>query len=181
MTFCFITLPLLCALSSNSVAATTQWQTDYNAAKMIALNQHKPMAVFIGEGIEGWKKLSPEVTFDGIINETLANGFVALYVDKSTDGGKALADVFGMSDHTGLVISDKDVNKQAFSHSGTVPANDLAIVLTKYSHETAPVVQTQDIVQPVVVPVQYVPAPVQGGGCPNGNCPRQMQTMQYRY
>lgn len=177
MIFSSWTLPLLCALSSTPVAATTQWQTDYNTAKQLALNQHKPMAVFIGEGSEGWKKLSPGSSFDGIINETLANGFVALYVDKSTDSGKALAEVLEVRDHEGLVISDKGVKLQAFAHSGTVPESDLVAVLSKFSHDTEPVKETANLARPTVIPVQYAPV----GGCPNGNCPKVQPTIQYRY
>ena len=194
MLLSLIAMPLLCALPSHTTAIATEWQTDYNSARRIALEAHKPLAVFVGEGADGWKNLSPGGSLDAQITRTLANGFVALYVDKSTDSGKALADVLDMRAPTGLVISDSRVQIQAFNHSGTVNSGELLTVLTALSAATAPVVTTESPAPPAPVATYapapaYTPAPAyspatvysapapayappvyQGGGCPNGNC-----------
>ncbi|QVL34542.1 hypothetical protein KIH39_11725 [Telmatocola sphagniphila] len=177
MNFCLLVWPVVYALSSSPIALTTEWQTDYSKAKQLALEKHKPLAVFVGEGSDGWKKVSPGTSFDGTINQSLSSNFVCLYVDKATSNGKSLADALQVTEHTGLVISDKDVKLQAFNYSGTVKADELVNVITKFADGPQTVTQTESLAKPVVyTPASAViPAAYMGGGCPNGNCPKQVQ------
>jgi hypothetical protein len=165
MTFSLGILPIITSLFLHPVATTTMWETDYNKAKQIALETHKPMVVVVGEGKDGWNKLSPETSFDGTIEKMLTKGFVCVYVDSSTNTGKALADALDVHTNTGLVISDKSTKLQAFSKEGTVSTVDLVNVIARYTEAATPVTTTETLTPALVAvgaitPVRMVVSPV---------------------
>jgi hypothetical protein len=136
------------AASANVI--TPQWQPSYAKAYTAAATQHKPMAVFLGQGSK------PELTTE---NAKLLNGsYVAVFVDTTTAAGKSLAESFGLS--TGLVISDATAGKQALSLSGTVSESDLTVALTRFADKA--VATTTE--------TTAAPAPV-APYCPTGRCP----------
>src|SRR5438132_1651736 len=94
------------------------WLRDYAAAKDLVQIEHKPLAVFIGSGPSGWEKVAREGKPSKEIARLLAEHYVCLHVDSATDAGKRLAKAFEVSQETGLVISDKTGNLQAFCHEG---------------------------------------------------------------
>lgn len=181
-------------LSAANVPAQPNWTTDYRHALSQAGTQHKPVAVFIGQGKNGADRVVADGTIGEQATQILRTGYVCLYVDTTTDAGKTLAGSFGID--LGLVISNKDGGLQALRHDGVVTQTDLTTylqrfaqsetVITTESHgKIAPVstvVPTTGLQPAAYAPVQsYVPAtsyypayrPVVSGGCPNGQCPNR--------
>jgi len=156
------------SVSANSVASPA-WQADYTKAYSKAVEQHKPLAVFIGTGP---KAVVPEGLTDAA-GKLMAESYVVVYIDASSNEGGKLAARFGMSQ--GLVISDKTGDKQALRLNGAVNAADLSESLVKFA-DTGVVTTTATSPRPVVTtsyypqyaPMQYAPM---GGGCASGRCP----------
>jgi hypothetical protein len=148
------------ATGANSIP-TVAWQTDYAQAYTKALEQHRPLAVFIGEG-------KTDAVRDGITaanGKLLAQNYVSVFIDSSSEAGKKQADAFEMKQ--GLVISNRTGDKQALRLTGTVSADDLAKSLERFAKADLVVTTTQTSATP---PAPFCPT-CPNGGCPNGNCP----------
>lgn len=192
-----IVLAVAGALSAN-VPESPQWQSEYRAARTRAMEQKKPLAVFIGAGRDGFSQVMSEGTLDGQINGMLAKGYICLYADVNTESGKAIAGALEIGQKSGLVISDAAGRFQAFSHEGTMKPTELTQTLVRFAETDRPVVKTEVINPPVVMAVPAMSAPammipqtativnqaptmtyirngryytVQSSSCPNGNCP----------
>jgi len=157
--------------ASASVVGQPTLQADYRTALTESAKLHKPVAVFIGHGTDGYSKL---VTSGGLgVDSTklLNQSFVSVYVDTTTESGKTLATAFNLSE--GLVISDKTGGIQNLRHEGTVAQSDLRAYLVKYA-DGVPAAQTEtrSTVAPVPSTIPYRTYVIgASGGCPNGNCP----------
>ena len=161
----------------------------YGQAVSLAQEQNKPLAVFIGQGTEGFAKL---VTDGGLTPETarsLKTEFVCLYVDSTTEAGKDLAGSFRMTE--GVVISDRTGGLQALRHEGAISPVVLTTYATTYSQPSLAVTQTTYAgrtslfgsmesrpVMNAVVNVRDTMFPNAPGyifparsSCPNGRCP----------
>jgi hypothetical protein len=145
-------------LVSGSLANQPAWQSDYKKALAQAVQQQKPVAVFIARGGAGHARLVTEGGLGSDATRALRNNYVCLYVDTETTRGQALAGAFQISE--GLIISDKTGGVQALRHEGTVSQTDLTNYLTRYVN-AGQVTQTEFLgaTRPVVQPV-YQPAPI---------------------
>jgi hypothetical protein len=156
-------------VSANS--AGLNWQPDYSKAIKVAAAQHRPVAVFIGQG-------KPESIAESITdaNRKLLNeSYICVYIDATTPTGKKLADSFEMNQ--GLVISNSTAEKQALRLLGAVTADDLNASLVRFSDPNMVVNTTATTPHVIVAPAApvFVPAPAffapAPGGCANGRCP----------
>ncbi len=145
-------------LASGSLANQPAWQSDYKKALAQAVQQQKPVAVFIARGGAGHARLVTEGGLGSDATRALRNNYVCLYVDTETARGQALAGAFQIGE--GLIISDKTGGVQALRHEGAVSQTDLTNYLTRYVN-AGQVTQTEFLggTRPVVQPV-YQPAPV---------------------
>src|SRR5262245_19679758 len=75
---------------SLSVASPT-WHKDYVEARHLAEEAHKPLAVFVGRGEEGYAEVSRQGQLNGPVSKLLGKDYVCLYVDTATEEGKELA------------------------------------------------------------------------------------------
>ena len=132
------------------------------------------MAVVIGRGPSDWDAVTRDGKLDTSVAEVLGASYVCVYVDTTTDRGRMLADAFEMK--SGLVLSDRTGEKQAFRHEGTLSNGDLARVLQRYSAPDRVVTRTETHAQteiryyPYESPAPAVAAPsyfvpVRGGYC----------------
>ena len=184
-------------LSAGSIPAPN-WQKDYATAMTAAVAQQKPMAVFIGQGEDGFKKMVAGGQLPAEAGQVLSSQYVSVYVNTDTAAGKALAGEFEMS--AGLVISTRGGAKQALRLQGTVNGTDLTGVLTTLGSTTT--VTTGTVVPasyavpsappanyaapasysspamtypamnyaPQMYAPAYAPRMIVGGGCANGRC-----------
>ena len=112
---------------------TVTWQDSYDTARQMGRLQGKPLAVFIGDGPVGWKKVATEGGLSSQANRLLAQGYVCLYVDRTRPGGQHLAESFEVPSGPALVVSSRDGEGQVFFHPGKLTAGDLETRLAKYA------------------------------------------------
>src|SRR6185369_16011411 len=158
-----ICLAMSAMLSTTTAAHLPAWQLDYRQARDVAAREQKPLAVVVGTGAAGWDKivagdLAPETA------SALRSGFVCVYVDKSTPDGEKLAKAFDLTKTTGLVISDRKGDLQAFRHEGQMADADLHRAAVRYA-DPALVVRSTESNAPPPAPVQYYQPAF--GGCPS--------------
>src|SRR5262245_52953008 len=95
----------------NGASEAPKWQASYTAAQTAGREQDRPLAVFVGSGPDGWKKVSD----GGLSAETrklLADNYVCFYADVSRPQGRRLADALEMSNGSGVVLSTRDGESQ---------------------------------------------------------------------
>ena len=154
---------LAAGFSPATLSPEPAWLNDYSRAQTQVAAVHKPMAVFVGYGKDGWGKVVRDGALDPELKRTLAGKFVCVYVDTDTAAGRSLAGAFEVASK-GLVISDRAGTAQAFSLSGDLTREELSRTLAKYAdpdrevRTTDTVVrETPAVVQPVARPVYYQP------------------------
>jgi hypothetical protein len=140
-----------------------QAQTDYGQAMKAAATEKKPMAVLIGKG-DLFAKMMSDSTLTAEAKKLLADKYVCLTVDVSTEAGKSLAGQFQMTD--GLVISSAGGSHQALRHPGAVTATELS----KHTATYANVVTVPTTTVNAGAPVQTSYYPYTYSSCPGGNC-----------
>ena len=113
--------------------ATPTWRNDYFQARQKGAAQKKPLAVFLAPGQGGWKKLSAEGGLGDGAKKVLADRYVCVHIDTTTEQGRKLAKDFEIDGGVGLVISDRTGKFQAFRHEGTLPGADLRAYLERYA------------------------------------------------
>jgi len=132
-----IVVALMAPAEVPDATATLKWQDSYGTARQMGKRESKPLAVFIGNGPSGWKKVAEEGALSEQAKQTLADGYVCLYVDRTRPGGRQLAESFEVSEGPGLVLSSRDGAGQAFFHAGSLSAGDLESRLAKYGSAEA--------------------------------------------
>lgn len=137
-------------LSSGSIAGLPDWTESYGKAIALAGEKHKPVAVFLSAG--DLSKLTNGQGMGTDILKSLKSDYIAVRVDTTTEDGKKLAAVFGITQ--GVVLSDKNGKQMALKHEGQLTSAQLSEYLSKYA--TAEQVATTEYRTSVVVaPVQY--------------------------
>jgi hypothetical protein len=167
---------ILAALALSGVLAPAakpefQAQTNYGQALKLAAEEKKPMAVLIGKG-DQFAKLMSDASLSADAKKLLAEKYVCVTVDVSTDSGKTLAGQFQLTD--GLIISSAGGTYQALRQAGTVSATDLAKHTATYATAAGPPATTVTAGAPATT---YAPGTVYQSGytptyssCPGGNC-----------
>jgi hypothetical protein len=152
------------------------WQSDYHFARKLGEREGKPLAVFIGSGQRGFENISRSGKLSDDVLQLLASKYVCVYVNTNNSSGKQLAANFDLS--SGLVISDRTGQLQAFSYGGTLSDADLQRYLTRFSDPDFRVRSTATHTverisyyppspvqtQPYTYPSQFIPAGGFGGG-----------------
>jgi Protein of unknown function, DUF255 len=123
---------LTSSISTANIATAPNWFNDYATAARHVADVHKPMAVFVGSGKDGWGKVVREGALDDAMKKLLAQKFVCVYVDRDTAAGRSLAGSFEVASR-GLIISDRAGTSQAFSLSGDLTGAELVRTLEKYA------------------------------------------------
>jgi hypothetical protein len=135
-------------------------QPDYSQAVTRALEERKPMAVFIGRGAETFKQMITDGSISADAAKVLTTSYICLYLNTETASGKELAGRFDMT--IGVVISGPGGNLQAYRHSGAVSGETLTKELTHYASAGQP---ATTVTAGADASPRYI-----SGGCPNGNC-----------
>jgi len=184
-----ISLALCAAAGLLAAAPAPTFAPTYSKALSIAQQQKKPVAVFIGQGAEGFTKLVTDGGLTADAAQALKTEFVCLYVDSTTEAGKDLAGSFQMTE--GVVISDRTGALQALRHEGAISPVVLTSYATTYSQPALAVTQTNYAgrtalfgsmesrpVMNAVVNMRDTVFPNAPGyifparsSCPNGRCP----------
>src|SRR5437763_15560308 len=83
------------------VEASPTWKDDYFQARREGEAQRKPLAVFLAPGEGGYRKLAADGSLSGEARRVLAERYVCVHVDTSTERGRKLAQDFEMSGGVG--------------------------------------------------------------------------------
>jgi hypothetical protein len=188
---------VLVALTGSVVASTPvddlTWHKNYDQARQMGQTDKKPLAVIFGSGQGGCDKVCREGQLSPEVQKTLGESYVCVYVDVNTSAGKKLASAFAITRETGMVLSDRSGNLQAFYHDGDISNADLQKWVTRFADPNVTVrsTMTNDSAQVSMYPPSgglngtgalggyssgaygsyggYSPV-YGGGGCPGGNC-----------
>jgi hypothetical protein len=154
---------LTTSVSTATLSQNPTWLNDYGAARDRVAKVGKPMAVFLGNGQDGWGSVVRDGTFDPALNKLLADKFICLYVDTTTAAGRALAGAFEVAGR-GLVISDRKGTSQAYSLSGDLTKAELVRALEKYADAGQLAQATETVIREA--PVAARPATVAYAAAP---------------
>jgi hypothetical protein len=161
-------------------------QSDYAQAMTRALEERKPIAVFIGHGPNTFKRMLTDGSISADAAKVLTASYVCLYLDTDDVSGKELAGRFEMKE--GVVISGPGGSLQAYRYSGAVPGTTLTKELAHFASagQPATTVSAGAEASPKYMIVSggcangschsVVPASGSypfGSSCPNGRCPNQ--------
>jgi hypothetical protein len=163
----------------SAVATGPTWLTDYRAALARVSAEHKPVAVFIAPGANGYAKLVHEGQLGTDATLLLSQQYVALHIDPTTPAGQQTAQSFGMTE--GLVISDRSGGIQAYRHVGPLSQAELTASLRVCAETTPAIVPVSTSTShypaapavsapPTIVTPTSLFAPATSS-CPTGRCP----------
>lgn len=127
----FLSVVLIALSDVVGSMSAVHWKTDYAQALQLARQGEKPLAVFIGEGKDGWKAVTKDRELDPEARKLLAAKYICLCVDAGQTEGKEIAALFDAKRFPTLVISDKTKAYQAFRHTGAMESRQLASVLER--------------------------------------------------
>jgi len=147
---------------------TPSWHADYGSAQALGREGHKPLAVFVGTGKEGWNQVNREGRLGKDINQLLAKTYICVYVDTTVETGKQLAAELEVAQGPGLIVSDHAGRYQAFHHQGDLSNDQLVRYLHRYA-DPEHVVRTTETNPPVrrgYAPAESYYQPIRSsGGC----------------
>jgi hypothetical protein len=160
-----IVLAALMGSSSVPAAAPVVWQDDYGVARKEGSRANKPLAVFFGKGSSAWQKVSQSEKISPEVQKLLARHYVCVYVDTSQGYGRRLARSFAMPTGSGLVLSTRGGESQAFRHEGQLSSSQLRQTLNKYADANLTVTRTETLASERV---SYSYTPNSTNGTPGG-------------
>jgi hypothetical protein len=140
---------------------TLNGERDYRRAKVLAVKQQKPLAVFVARGSAGWQ----QVLRDGVspeVRQLLSQRYVLVYVDQDNADGRKWAEAFELNGKSGLVLSDRKAELQAFRHEGELTASELGKHLSRFADPAHVATTTISGNAPAYAPAQaFTPAAYQ--------------------
>jgi hypothetical protein len=154
----------LAGFVASNALETPSWHADYWSAQRMGKEKHKPLAVFVGSGKEGWNQVDRGGQLSKDITQLLAKTYICVYVDTDLETGKRFAAELEISRGPGLVVSDHAGDYQAFHHRGDLPKDQLVRYLRRYA-DPERLVQTTETNSPVQQTSYYRPVRYSTGGC----------------
>lgn len=138
-----ILLVAMAGTPAPSAAPAPDWKPDYATALREGKQAHKPLAVFVGRGADGWGQVSETTRLGADVRGLLGEHYVCVYVDRDTrDGQKLATDLDLPAEGPGLVISDHTGELQAFRHGGKLSPDDITRYLRTYTDPNRVVTRT---------------------------------------
>ncbi len=107
------------------------WHGDYAAGLKCSREEHKPLAVFVGCGSDGWLKVVRGSKPSAELERILSEEFVCVYVDADTPAGKRMASMLKVSEDMGLVLGDRNGEYIDHRHVGSMSEDDLSHCLSR--------------------------------------------------
>jgi hypothetical protein len=149
------------APNAESIPVNPFWRSDYQLALREGRRNHRPLAIFVGAGPEGWDSLSKDGSLDKEARQLLERNYVCLYLDSDLAEGRRLADQLELPQGRGVILSDSTGEKQAFWHPGSLSNENLRHYLRKYSDPELVIAKTEMIAEPRPQPTPaYHPQPM---------------------
>jgi hypothetical protein len=153
---------LFSLLALSAYAATfpvnPSWHSDYSAAAAQGIRENKPLAIFLAPGPAAWDKVLHDGTLSPDAQRLLTTKYVPVYLNTETAPGRRLASSFEMPGGVGLVLSDREGERQAYWHEGILEVEELTRALEKNADRDGPVLKTETNL--VTQTSSYGPPPV---------------------
>lgn len=124
------------AAPETKVSEALSWQASYQTARNAGRSAKKPLAVFVGSGSKGWEKVTEEGGLTRRARQLLSEQYVCVYADVATTEGKNLAKALDITSGSGLIISTRNGEDQAFAHDGKLTRGELEESLQKFTGVT---------------------------------------------
>lgn len=152
-------------------APSPAWQKSYGRGQEVAAAEKKPLAIVFGSGPRGWASVAREQTVKPEVTQVLNQHYVCVFIDTATPAGKTLAQDFSISSDTGMVISDRSGETQAFWHQGSLTSDHMTHYLAKYADPQVVVrgTETTNPPRPSYYPTTYG-SPGVSRTISSGNC-----------
>jgi len=171
-----LTIALAGVMASTGLNSPS-WHADYGSAQKLGREEHKPLAVFVGSGKEGWNRVIRDGLPGKDLTQLLAETYICVYIDTTLEAGKQLAAEFEIPQGPGLIVSDHTGKVQAFHHRGDLSSDQLLSYLRRYA-DPERVVQTTETnpiqrisyfapIESYYQPIRYAPVFIGGSG---GSC-----------
>jgi len=129
-------LALVVTMQAATTGAEISWSPDYAHARKQSAAENKPIAVFLGNGEQGFNHLVRDAGLSKDAADLLSTYYVCVYIDTTAGKGKEMADAFRMSN--GVVLSDRSGVYQQYRQESPVSDQDLMTRLKIYA--TAPAI-----------------------------------------
>jgi hypothetical protein len=134
---------------ASEVAAMPAWHMSYPQALADAARADKPLFIVFGDGSQFVTRfLNREPYQSDAVERALSADYVRMFVDTSTESGRALEAEFGARDPSRLVVLDRSGRWQVYRRSGNHTSDQVLAVLAEY--RTARVVRAEPV-RPVSV------------------------------
>lgn len=107
------------------------WMKDYATGLKCSREQHKPLAIFVGCGADGWRKVVRGGKPGAKVENMLGKEFVCVYLDAETPAGKQMAATLKVSDDMGVVLGDRAGTYIDHRHNGSMSEDELSDCLSR--------------------------------------------------
>lgn len=144
-----------CFVQAALVPEQPKWLSDYGLAWKQGQREGKPLAVVLGSGQAGWNQLSQDGELNKEAVRMLRDNYVCVYLNTKEEADRELAASLKLNGGSGIVISDRTVEHQAFRHQGGMPAAELKQVLQKYADPDHVVRATETLTQAQAAPASH--------------------------
>ncbi len=165
----FTTTLAAAVLATSAYLPGPAWTADYNTAAKQAVEQGKPIAVFIAGGSEGYAQVVANGTLPAEAARTLKDKYVCVFVDTTTEAGKATAAAFELKE--GFVLSTVGGKHQAVRHAGAVAPAELSKELARCVEVTTVATTATNEAPAVVAPAPVVRSSHYTPSFSYGSCP----------
>jgi hypothetical protein len=117
---------------SEKPMAHVHWMTNYSKALDMASSEHKPICMVFGSGANGQAKMLGSAPSAECM-QLLSSKYLCVYCDTSSQAGRRLAQECSIFGDSGMIISDRNAQTQAFWHEGMLNPQAMMRCLTRYS------------------------------------------------
>ena len=131
-------------VSAPSETENPAWANDYAQAQKEGQQAEKPLAVFIASGREGYEQVALEGKLSAEARRLLAENYVCVYVNTDSPEGRRVAATFKLVEATGVVLSDRSGDYQAFHYTGQLTDSELVSSLKRFADPNVVVRSTQN-------------------------------------
>jgi len=119
------------AVEKGAMMMGPMWMKDYATGLKCSRQQHKPLAIFVGCGEDGWRKVVRGGKPGAKVESMLGKEFVCVYLDAETPAGKRMAAALKVSDDMGLVLGDRTGTYIDHRHAGSMSEGELSDCLSR--------------------------------------------------
>lgn len=125
----------------------SSWLTSYSTAQKRGAETQKPLALVIGKGENGQKRLVKDSAWNEEIREAFAAHYVCVYLDADRPENQKLVKELEILSDVGLVLSNRKGDYQAFHHDGPMARTELVQRLNRHGRVEEPVLFSETVVK----------------------------------